>query len=190
MPYKDKNEEKQNRKLYALLNREKLAEYQRLYRIKNLNKLKKYHKKYRLKNEQEIKKNKSEYYKLHKEEIFSKSKKWKKNNPKKVKQSAKKYREKHRDYLKEKTHQRRGAIIKNSINSKTLLKMYDYKCAHCNKEININNFNIDHLLPISRFIKIGKKCPHDYNNCVPSCAKCNLQKKSMTPIEFYFHRSF
>jgi 5-methylcytosine-specific restriction endonuclease McrA len=42
------------------------------------------------------------------------------------------------------------------------------------------------MIPISKYIKIGKKCPHKYSTVVPACETCNMSKGDKTPLEFFW----
>ena len=51
------------------------------------------------------------------------------------------------------------------------------KCQYCSKEVGINNFTVDHVLPRS---KNGKT---NWSNVVVSCGPCNISKRDRTPEE-------
>lgn len=51
------------------------------------------------------------------------------------------------------------------------------KCHYCQKIFNPNDLTMDHIVPIARGGKSKKA------NVVPSCKKCNSEKKLKTPVE-------
>lgn len=53
---------------------------------------------------------------------------------------------------------------------KSIFERDKYKCAYCNKKLNIKTAVLEHKIPISRG---GSHTPA---NCTTSCAKCNLEK--------------
>lgn len=74
-------------------------------------------------------------------------------------------------------------IVLEYVDRDKLKQMYDNKCVYCGQELD-DSFHIDHLLPVARYKKIGKKCPHSYNNCAPTHGHCNESKHDKTPLEF------
>lgn len=73
----------------------------------------------------------------------------------------------------------------DDISKSKLIAMQDGKCAYCGKEISNNKkTHLDHLLPVSRYRLIGKKCPHSWGNVVAACYVCNTKKHDKTPLEF------
>lgn len=51
------------------------------------------------------------------------------------------------------------------------------RCLYCRKNINIDNFHVDHLYPISR----GGR--NSLNNYVPACSQCNLSKRAKIIVD-------
>lgn len=90
------------------------------------------------------------------------------------------------DMEKQLKRKRNTQIIEN-VNKSKLRQMYDNKCVWCGDELG-DIFHIDHLLSVARHKNIGKKCPHSYDNCVPSCVSCNESKQDKTPLEFLWWR--
>lgn len=54
-------------------------------------------------------------------------------------------------------------------------------CYYCNVELNSDTATMDHVVPISRG---GLSKP---GNLVPACHQCNLNKRSMTAVEWTLH---
>lgn len=143
-----------------------------------------YHKKYSLENKYKIKEYHKKYHLKHKEEMRLKNLKYRMEHKEQESKRHKIYTKLHRQEHNERKMQRkRNIVIIEKLNRDKLKQMYDDKCVYCDKKLG-DNFHIDHLLPVSRYEKIGKKCPHSYDNCVPSCASCNDSKFDKTPLEF------
>jgi 5-methylcytosine-specific restriction endonuclease McrA len=53
-------------------------------------------------------------------------------------------------------------------------------CQYCQESVAVEYMHIDHQTPLSR----GGE--HSYDNCVTSCASCNLHKSDKTAEEFLF----
>ena len=69
-----------------------------------------------------------------------------------------------------------------------LIFSHQGRCVYCGKDIkNDSTTHIDHMIPVSRYIKIEKKFPYKYSNIVPTCALCNLKKHDKTPLEFLWN---
>lgn len=112
---------------------------------------------------------------------------WAKNNPDKVLMSQKRCQEKHREKIlaraKASTYRRRNApgelLMQDIID---LQVMSDGVCAYCLKSLDDTDVeeHVDHAQPLSR----GGY--NEIENCVMSCADCNLQKNNKTPLEFVF----
>jgi 5-methylcytosine-specific restriction endonuclease McrA len=127
---------------------------------------------YRKNNIKMIKQTKAKYYKNNKATID--------NDTAKYYQEYKEYSQKCFEY----SYSRyRNIEILEHIDRVKLKYMYDGKRVYCGQELK-DKFHTDHLLPVSRYEKIGKKCPHDYNNVVPACPTCNLEKHDKTSLEF------
>jgi|GEM_PF-4820418 hypothetical protein len=69
----------------------------------------------------------------------------------------------------------RGKKIRDS-----LLSEFNGKCAYCGKEVVGNDFDVDHLVPISK----GGGGLHMYGNLVLSCRPCNANKHSHNLNDF------
>ena len=50
-------------------------------------------------------------------------------------------------------------------------------CHYCKKKISPSELTMDHIVPLSRGGKSEK------GNIVPSCKKCNSEKKYLTPVD-------
>ena len=78
-------------------------------------------------------------------------------------------------------------IIIENVDRNKLRGMYNNACVWCDAKLG-KIFDVDHMLPVARYRKIGKKCPHSYNNCVPSCPTCNRTRKDKLPLEFIWEQ--
>ena len=56
-------------------------------------------------------------------------------------------------------------------------KRSDGICYHCKKKFPLNEITMDHIVPLARGGKSIK------SNLVPSCKKCNFEKKHKLPFE-------
>ncbi len=72
------------------------------------------------------------------------------------------------------------------MNKATRQRIYDKyhgHCAYCGAEIALKGMHVDHLQPAMRHL-IGAHGSDDESNLMPSCARCNLWKRSYTLEEF------
>jgi hypothetical protein len=128
------------------------------------------------------------YYEKNKEIRNKYQKDYDAKNKQRIKQYQKDYQRDYRLKYPERNLEKfikhsRGCVVLEHVNRTKLREMYDNKCVYCGKELQ-DKFHIDHLLPVNRYRKIGKKCPHSYNNCVPACSSCNCEKHDKMPLEF------
>lgn len=66
--------------------------------------------------------------------------------------------------------------------SKRAIRIRDgNKCGYCGISLTNDNFTIDHIIPVSRFI--NKKIANTWENQISCCKKCNLKKGNKTPDE-------
>lgn len=66
---------------------------------------------------------------------------------------------------------------------KRVFDKYEGKCAYCEEEITIGNFQVDHIHP--KFLSHLEKLDNDrFENLNPACGKCNNFKLSWTLEEF------
>jgi CRISPR/Cas system Type II protein with McrA/HNH and RuvC-like nuclease domain len=66
--------------------------------------------------------------------------------------------------------------------SKRAIRLRDKnKCVYCNIELIADNFTIDHVVPVSRFL--DKSSANTWENKVCCCKKCNSKKGNRTPEE-------
>jgi hypothetical protein len=161
-------------------NKETITKQQKIYREK--------HKEHYKKLKQEWDTNNTEHNKKYNEQYHNNVRK--KNPEYKIerKQYMRVYFQNNKQESYEAKDQRRRSIkIVEHVDREKLRKMYNNLCVWCEEKLG-DIFHIDHLLPVSRYEKIGKKCPHDYNNCAPSCPSCNSSKKDKTPLEFIWTR--
>lgn len=52
------------------------------------------------------------------------------------------------------------------------------ECYYCNAALSAKTVTMDHIVPISRGGRSTK------GNVVPSCHTCNVEKRSLTPVEW------
>lgn len=188
--------------------------YQKEYRLKNIDKIKLYlhnywkenkenislkrkeekrlyreahkteAKQYREEHKEQIKLYKKEYREINREKLNECDKQYQRDNKSKCNERSRKHYENHKDEYFERAYKRhRNIVIVEHVYRAKLKDMYDGKCVYCGQELG-SKFHTDHLLPVSRYEKIGKKCPHSYDNCVPTCISCNESKHDKTPLEF------
>jgi 5-methylcytosine-specific restriction endonuclease McrA len=151
-------------------NREKILQGKKDYynKVKNKQEWQDKEKAKRILNKENKKQYDIKYHEKNKELKIKKSIKWNKENKKK------------RAVIIFNYDSKRRAQIKSGCTSKELLEWKNKQtkiCYWCNK-ICIDNFHIDHYMPLS---KGGK---HELNNLVISCPSCNLSKNAKSPLEF------
>lgn len=67
------------------------------------------------------------------------------------------------------------------IDRKAVYKKYDGHCAYCGNTITLQNFQVDHIVPISRYKFLSRSAKFDFDvnqfsNLNPSCRACNYYK--------------
>jgi hypothetical protein len=188
---------KRDRKEYMKNYREKNKEKIKAYRIKNKKYYKEHARIYRLENKEYIKfctkKNsfkKREYDKQHKLKKKKYDREYGQKNKIRIAKRHRKYLIRNRDRHRESVIKRnRNIKIINHINKKELLEIFNYECPYCNRKLKNNkNTHMDHLIPVSAYTKIGKKCPHSWSNVAPVHKKCNLEKHNKTPLEYIWEK--
>jgi 5-methylcytosine-specific restriction endonuclease McrA len=66
------------------------------------------------------------------------------------------------------------------INRKAVFEKYKGHCAYCGREICFKKFQVDHYWP--QYMKHHQvQNNNHFNNLMPSCARCNNHKHSMSP---------
>jgi 5-methylcytosine-specific restriction endonuclease McrA len=178
-------------------NKELESLYNKKYYQEHKDRILKHKKEYMKENYKEHKQQyMQEYYKKHKEDEKQYRQEHKKqrsdngklrykNNVLKIKEY---YRQNKQSFFERVDKRRRNIDIVEHIDRKILAINFDNKCAYCEKDLG-ESYHIDHLIPVVRYEKIGKKCPHSYDNCAPSCPECNLSKHDKTPLEFMWQNS-
>ena len=53
------------------------------------------------------------------------------------------------------------------------------RCAYCGIELDIDNFQVDHLRALKRG-ELNVDRDYSFDNCMPSCKQCNASKSSFT----------
>jgi len=102
------------------------------------------------------------------------ARKWRKENPDKALEKQREWRKNNPDKIREQKFRRRskGVVKKGVIEQVLNENIFRYGILTCEKckEICLENYHIDHIVPISR----GGN--NDYNNLQVLCAGCNLKK--------------
>lgn len=65
-----------------------------------------------------------------------------------------------------------------NILKQRLLDQTDHKCIYCGKDINIENVEVDHIIPVSI------SCDDSLSNKVVCCKSCNQAKGQKAPLEY------
>ena len=64
----------------------------------------------------------------------------------------------------------------------------DFKCMYCGNRFKPDDLTIDHVIPLSRYKKLGYKGhPNGMDNVVAACYKCNVKKGNHTCEECNMH---
>ena len=193
--YRKKNEDKIKKYRYENCDKAKryrkdrrniTAQYDKQYYQINKDKVHRRTKKWRKDHIDDVRRKRKIYYLENRSKIIKQTKNYYKIHKFKKKKYMEKYFKKNRDRHNELNIRRfRSIEIIEHVDKKKLLEMFSWQCAYCDTKIkNNSDTHIDHLLPIVRFQRIGKKAPHSYSNCVPACSECNRSKHDKTPLEF------
>ena len=60
----------------------------------------------------------------------------------------------------------------------------DFKCMYCGHKFKADDLTIDHVIPLSRYTKLGHKGnPNALDNVVTACYNCNVKKGNHTCTE-------
>lgn len=77
------------------------------------------------------------------------------------------------------------------INRRMVYQKYEGHCAYCGKDIEFNQMQVDHIVPLSRGFtdeeieRYGKeRGTDDIDNLNPACARCNRWKSNLTLEQF------
>jgi hypothetical protein len=62
-----------------------------------------------------------------------------------------------------------------------VIRLYNFRCVYCNRELFPETWHLDHFTPLS---KGGKNI---FENLVASCNDCNIMKGAMDGNQFYVH---
>lgn len=190
---------KEYHKRYREEHKKERYEYNKKYRALHKAKCDAWHKNWVNNNKDKVKISSKRYNDKHKNSIIA----WQLSNSEHVKQYKREWYLKNKEYM-EAYHKKyradnkdkynelcikrhRNIIVLERISRARLREMYDNKCVFCGQGLG-DKFHADHLLPVSRYEKIGKKCLHDYNNVAPTCPTCNLSKHDKTPLEFMWNK--
>lgn len=64
----------------------------------------------------------------------------------------------------------------------------DFHCMYCGQKFKTDDLTIDHVVPLSRYKKLGYKGnPNSLDNVVTACYKCNVKKGNHTCDECKMH---
>jgi 5-methylcytosine-specific restriction endonuclease McrA len=175
---------KENRKEYQ-------EKYQKEYRKTNKKKLDKYHMYYNFINYEKIKKYNQKYYKDHRKT---------KEEDNKILEMIRKSRKDRQGYVDIENENRRENQRRYKRNRRLkIYNKYQGRCAYCGKKININTFEIDHLIPKDQESHPSTS-ENNYINLLPSCKYCNNLKGNhdiktfreklfgRKPYKFHFER--
>ena len=155
-----------------------------IYRMKNKQRDLEYQKKYREKNKERI----SERDKKYREENKEHYKDWRDKHKEERKEYDKKYREEN-PHIRFNGHHRRKQEKENGkgITKEQWLEMmefFNWKCAYSGIELNKDNRNVDHIIPLS------KNGEHEIWNCVPMYNSYNFSKKDKDMLDWYVQQNF
>lgn len=155
-----------------------------IYRMKNKQRDLEYQKKYREKNKERI----SERDKKYREENKEHYKEWRDKHKEERKEYDKKYREEN-PHIRFNGHHRRKQEKENGkgITKEQWLEMmefFNWKCAYSGIELNKDNRNVDHIIPLS------KNGEHEIWNCVPMYNSYNFSKKDKDMLDWYVQQNF
>ena len=155
-----------------------------IYRMKNKQRDLEYQKKYREKNKERI----SERDKKYREENKEHYKEWRDKHKEERKEYDKKYREEN-PHIRFNSHHRRKQEKENGkgITKEQWLEMmefFNWKCAYSGIELNKDNRNVDHIIPLS------KNGEHEIWNCVPMYNSYNFSKKDKDMLDWYVQQNF
>ena len=164
---------KECKKKYNSEHKEHIAEHNKQWREANSEYIKEYNKQWREAN--------SEYIKEH-------NKQWNEANSEYIKEYNKQWNEanrKRRNELARKANHKRRALKAQNGGEYTLeqwnecLEFFDYTCAYSGAELNKDNTNIEHIIPIS------KGGTNNITNIVPALDSVNKSKNARDMLEWY-----
>ena len=182
-------------KQYYEANPEYIKEYHKQYYENNSEYIKERNKQWREANPEYNKERNKQYYENNSEYIKERNKQWREANPEYNKQWReanpeynKQYYENNRERKNEiarKANHKRRAKLKSNGGEYTLeqwnecLEFFDYTCAYSGAELNKDNTNIEHIIPIS------KGGTNDITNIVPALDSVNKSKNASDMLEWY-----
>ena len=186
--YKDKNNKygvkavckdcrKKYGKQYYENNSEYIKERNKQYNRKNMQE---YNKQWNENNRDCRKKYNKQWNENNRERRNELNKQWREANPEYNKQ----WNENNRELRKKANHKRRALKAQNG-GEYTLeqwqecLEFFDYKCAYSGAELNKDNTNIEHIIPIS------KGGTSNITNIVPALDSVNFSKNASDMLEWY-----
>ena len=161
---------------------------------------KKYGKQYYENNSEYIKERNKQYNRKNMQEYI---KQWQKDNPERTKQWSKKYYQNHKEHIAEygkqwasnnrerrneiclKAQHKRRAKLKSNGGEYTLeqwnecLNFFNNTCAYSGAELNKDNTNVEHIIPIS------KGGTSNITNIVPALDSVNFSKNASDMLEWY-----
>ena len=181
---------KENKKEYQ-------KKYQEVYKRRNQEKIEKYITDYKIKNVEKITKYNHDYYEKNKKTNQSKGKIRTEDN--KILEMIRESR-KVQGYIDIEHEKRRENQRRFKWNRRLkIYNKYQGRCAYCGKKININAFEIDHLIPKGEESHPSTS-ENNYFNLFPSCKRCNNLKGKhnieifreilfgIKPYKFHFER--
>lgn len=180
-------------KLYASINKEKIAQRMHKYRLKNIEKLTAYQVEYRIANRDNILKYRHknrenkikyqrQYYQENKANLLEYQHIYHQVNKQAVSNRIKKYQKTPKGIavVKNSKYRRRNKTKQGDVTNDQLLQLQQNAkvCYWCNKPLKNKVIHIDHYVPLAR----GGE--HTLSNLVVSCQSCNNKKHAKDPIDF------
>jgi len=173
---------------YYEKNREKIREKSRLYRLNNreicIARTRDWQKRHPERCRVAVKK----YAKLHPERVAKRTREYRLKNIEKTRERDKKWRKenKHKVYAWVDRRKLRKALCLGDHTAEqwiSRVEFYGWRCRYCDNPLDSETLTKDHAIPIARG---GTNWP---SNLVPSCQRCNCQKKSLTIREYMAWRA-
>jgi hypothetical protein len=192
MPYKDKEKQKEYYKNYDLKRKDKRKQEYYENQEENIKKVIEYNKEHAVERAIYMKK----YFEEHKKEKDEYDKEYYKNNKDKInkrrREHTKNNRDRENDYW---NKYNRNIKITDIIDKKQLLEKFNNICIWCKifeeGQLILKNdktTHMDHLISVATYKRINKKCPHSWNNVVPSCIRHNTQKRDKLPLNYIWDK--
>lgn len=203
-------------KEYKEQSKERIKEYFEEYYQQNKEQIKESRKEYYQQNKEQIKESRREYRRQNKEQINEYKKEYREQNKEQIKEYLKEYKEQNKEQINEYNRNRyatddnfKTLILCRSMLQRTLKATNSTKdtrtkemLGYCNEQLkesieskflegmswnNYGDWHIDHIYPVSRYIKDGVEDPSIINaldNLIPMWAEHNMEKSEKTLEEY------